>query len=52
MKERIRKTTTDLTYEEVEKALKNVEGLFKGGIEITNFENMATRLEAASKIEL
>ena len=40
MKERIRKTTTDLTYEEIEKVLNRVEGIFKGGVTFKNVENL------------
>lgn len=39
MKEKVKEITSDLTYDETEKILKKVEGIFKGGVTFKNTEN-------------
>ena len=40
MKEKVKEITSDLTYDETEKILKKVEGIFKGGVTFENAENL------------
>lgn len=40
MKEKVKEITSDLTYDETEKILKKVEGIFKGGVTFKNAENL------------
>lgn len=40
MKEKIKKEVSGLTVEETKKVFDRISGIFKGGVEITNIEDM------------